>query len=109
VTYGCGTQQARAGIISHTFYNRNDTRQRFTAGYAEGRRPVLWALMIFTGWAFRRRIRGQGLGKKLMDLAEQYIRNAGGRLFIVETSGRESYRPTRTFYERIGYTPAGKS
>jgi ribosomal protein S18 acetylase RimI-like enzyme len=51
---------------------------------------------------------GQGLGKKLMDLAEQYIHDAGGRLLVVETSGRESYQPTRAFYERIGYTLAAK-
>jgi D-alanine-D-alanine ligase len=49
---------------------------------------------------------GQGLGRKLMDHAEEQIRAAGGRLYIVETSGRESYLPTRAFYERIGYTVA---
>jgi len=41
-----------------------------------------------------------------MDFAEQKIRDAGGRLYIVETSGRESYLPTRKFYEKIGYTIA---
>jgi D-alanine-D-alanine ligase len=49
---------------------------------------------------------GQGLGRKLMDFAEEQIRTGGGRLYIVETSGRESYLPTRAFYERIGYTIA---
>jgi ribosomal protein S18 acetylase RimI-like enzyme len=49
---------------------------------------------------------GQGLGRRLMDFAEEQIRAAGGRLFIVETSGREIYLPTRAFYERIGYTIA---
>lgn len=49
---------------------------------------------------------GLGLGRKLMDFAEEKIRDAGGRLFVVETSGRDSYLPTRTFYERIGYTIA---
>ncbi len=49
---------------------------------------------------------GLGYGKKLMEFAENQIRSAGGRLYIVETSGRESYLPTRAFYERIGYTAA---
>jgi len=49
---------------------------------------------------------GLGYGKKLMEFAESSIRNAGGRLYIVETSGRESYLPTRAFYEKIGYTAA---
>jgi D-alanine-D-alanine ligase len=47
---------------------------------------------------------GKGYGRKLMDFAEEQIRSAGGRLYIVETSGRESYLPTRAFYEKIGYT-----
>lgn len=49
---------------------------------------------------------GCGLGRRLMDFAEEQIRNGGGRLYIVETSGRENYLPTRAFYERIGYTIA---
>ncbi len=49
---------------------------------------------------------GKGYGRKLMEFAEEQIRAAGGRLYIVETSGRESYLPTRAFYERIGYTQA---
>jgi D-alanine-D-alanine ligase len=49
---------------------------------------------------------GQKLGRKLMDFAEEQIRIGGGRLYIVETSGRETYLPTRAFYERIGYTIA---
>lgn len=49
---------------------------------------------------------GKGYGRKLMDFAEAKIRDNGGRLYIVETSGRESYLPTRAFYERIGYIHA---
>jgi D-alanine-D-alanine ligase len=49
---------------------------------------------------------GQGLGRKLMDFAEEKIRSTDGRLFVVETSGRDSYLPTRAFYERLGYTIA---
>jgi D-alanine-D-alanine ligase len=49
---------------------------------------------------------GRGLGRRLMDFAEEQIRTAGGRLYVVETSGREIYLPTRAFYERIGYTIA---
>jgi hypothetical protein len=41
-----------------------------------------------------------------MAFSEEKIRTGGGRLYIVETSGRESYLPTRAFYERIGYTIA---
>ena len=46
---------------------------------------------------------GKGVGKALTAFAEQAIRERGGRLFVVETSGRESYAPTRRFYEAQGY------
>ena len=44
-----------------------------------------------------------GLGRRLMDAAERDIRSRAGRLVVVETSSRDDYRPTRTFYESIGY------
>lgn len=44
-----------------------------------------------------------GAGRKLMTWAEDRIAEAGGRLVIVETSGRPLYHPTRSFYLRIGY------
>jgi ribosomal protein S18 acetylase RimI-like enzyme len=46
---------------------------------------------------------GKGIGRVLTAFAEQAIRDRGGRLFVVETSGRESYTPTRRFYEALGY------
>lgn len=46
---------------------------------------------------------GKGIGRVLTAYAEQLIRDRGGRLFVVETSGRESYTPTRRFYEAQGY------
>jgi len=46
---------------------------------------------------------GRGLGKKLMNFAEQQIRNKNGRLCVVETSGTDRYIPTRRFYEKLGY------
>jgi ribosomal protein S18 acetylase RimI-like enzyme len=49
---------------------------------------------------------GQGVGRTLTAFAEQAIRDQGGRLFVVETSGRESYTSTRRFYEALGYEQA---
>lgn len=45
---------------------------------------------------------GQGLGRKLMDKVLELIGAEGGRQFYIETSTREQYLPTRTFYERCG-------
>jgi D-alanine-D-alanine ligase len=44
-----------------------------------------------------------GVGLALMAHAEALIRQRGGRLVVVETSGRPDYEPTRRFYDRCGY------
>lgn len=45
----------------------------------------------------------QGIGNRLMSLAEEEIRSQEGRLVLAETSSRELYEPTRTFYRCLGY------
>ena len=49
-------------------------------------------------------IQGKGIGRQLMDAAETNIKNAGGRLVLVETSSKPGYEKTNLFYQRIGYT-----
>jgi D-alanine-D-alanine ligase len=51
---------------------------------------------------------GRGIGRALTVFAEQAISDRGGRLSVVETSSREAYRPTRRFYEALGYREAGR-
>ena len=51
---------------------------------------------------------GRGIGWALTAFAEQAIADRGGRLFVVETSSRETYAPTRRFYEALGYREAGR-
>jgi D-alanine-D-alanine ligase len=46
---------------------------------------------------------GKGLGKKLLCEAEERIRKEGGRRVYIETSSRDQYVPTRSFYLRCGY------
>jgi GNAT superfamily N-acetyltransferase len=48
--------------------------------------------------------RGSGIGRRLMMEVERLIGAAGGKRIYVETSSRDQYKPTRTFYERGGYT-----
>jgi D-alanine-D-alanine ligase len=49
---------------------------------------------------------GKGIGRLLMEYAEERIRRLGGRLVVVETSGRAIYDATRAFYLRVNYTEA---
>ncbi len=47
--------------------------------------------------------RGQGLGTMLLRKSEQAIGKRGGTRVYIETSSRELYLPTRTFYLHNGY------
>jgi len=46
---------------------------------------------------------GKGLGSALLAYAEDKIREAEGRLVIIETSSQPSYEKTRRFYLNHGY------
>jgi len=47
--------------------------------------------------------RGLGIGKTLLESAENAICQAGGKLILVETSSKPSYLNTRRFYLKNGY------
>ncbi len=51
---------------------------------------------------------GRGIGRALTVFAEQAIAQRGGRLLVIETSGRETYHPTRQFYLAMGYHEAAR-
>jgi ribosomal protein S18 acetylase RimI-like enzyme len=48
-------------------------------------------------------LRGRGIGRELLRRTEALIAQNQGRRVYVETSARDQYRPTRSFYERCGY------
>jgi D-alanine-D-alanine ligase len=62
---------------------------------------IYW-IGVAPGW------QGRGIGRALTDFAERAISERGGRLMVVETSGRETYLPTRRFYEALGYREAAR-
>jgi len=46
---------------------------------------------------------GKGIGKRLMEESESAILKIGGRRIYVDTSSRDQYKPTRSFYVNCGY------
>jgi ribosomal protein S18 acetylase RimI-like enzyme len=46
---------------------------------------------------------GKGVGGALLTYAEDKIREAGGRLIVIETSSQTSYVKSRRFYSNHGY------
>ncbi len=47
--------------------------------------------------------KGKGLGSALLTYAEDRIKEAGGRLIIIETSSQAGYERTRRFYQKHAY------
>lgn len=50
---------------------------------------------------------GQGVGKALLAFVEDHVREAGGRMVIIETSALPPLARTREFYRLRGYTECG--
>ena len=50
--------------------------------------------------------RRRGLGRALMAHVVDQVRQEGGRLLVAETSAKESYRGTITFYQRLNFQEA---
>ena len=56
--------------------------------------------------AVSRQIQAKGVGGKLLKFVEDDIRNAKGRLLMLETSGLPNYELTRKFYVKNHYEEA---
>jgi len=96
-------ERLKRGTSSGYYFIFADLRDR-TMGYAcygpiactVGSYDLYWI-------AVHRDYQGRGLGRILTEMAERLIATAGGRRIYVETSGRDQYLPTRTFYEHRDY------
>jgi D-alanine-D-alanine ligase len=49
-----------------------------------------------------------GAGAALMAEVERQLNERGARMVVVETSSRDDYAPTRSFYHKRGYTEAAR-
>ena len=53
--------------------------------------------------AVKKELHGAGLGSQFLTYVEDYLKQSGHRLLIVETSGLSEFELTWKFYERCGY------
>lgn len=51
--------------------------------------------------------RGKGVGGELLKRFEEYVVKKGAKKIVLETAGRDLYKPTRDFYEKYGYREEG--
>lgn len=47
--------------------------------------------------------RGKGIGVKVLEETKNEVQKLHGRMLIAETSTKEQYKPTRSFYEKNGF------
>ncbi|MBN2236002.1 MAG: GNAT family N-acetyltransferase [Bacteroidales bacterium] len=79
-------------------------RNKQTLGYScYGKVPGTKTSYALYWIAVDSKFRNQGLGKILLKETENDIFDQGGTGIYVETSSRELYIPTRTFYEKNDY------
>jgi ribosomal protein S18 acetylase RimI-like enzyme len=50
---------------------------------------------------------GRGIGDQLLRFVEGRVREAGGKLLLIETSSTPALEPTRQFYAKRGYAECG--
>lgn len=48
-------------------------------------------------------IQSMGTGSRMMVFIENYLKESGHRILIVDTSGTDDFKLTRRFYEKLGY------
>lgn len=74
-------------------------RENRTVGYTcFGPVPGTIASFDLYWIAVHENLRGSGIGKQLLERSEQAIHRLGGRRIYIETSSRDKYIPTRSFY-----------
>lgn len=91
--------------IIYTYENeKRAANQSSVGGYiCYGKRPLTdWTYDLY--WiAVDPNIHGKGLGSKLVKHMEEDLKSAGGKLILIETSGKAEYENERKFYIKNGY------
>lgn len=72
--------------------------------HCTGKRPLTDAVYDLYWIAADPEATVKGIGKKLLEHAEEFVRQSRGRWLIAETSSRQSYTRTRNFYLRNNYS-----
>ncbi|AFN75060.1 acetyltransferase, gnat family [Melioribacter roseus P3M-2] len=75
------------------------------AGYhCIGRRPLTDGVFDLYWIVVDKKFQNKGIGKKLLDHAEEFAINNNGRWILAETSSQDNYNETRNFYFRNNYS-----
>lgn len=83
---------------------RTAAHERRVVGYAcYGLTPLSDGVYDLYWIAVDPQRQGNGVGRALLRAVEREVLARHGRTLLIETGGKDSYAPTRSFYERAGY------
>lgn len=121
------TKEEVPGFVYDNFYPDGwDVRQKAdVTALLEGEPGTIWLAMadgVLAGYvgirfhpedhmgevcitAVAQRHRRQGVGRRLLEFAEQHIRAGGMKMIMVETVGDSGHAPARRAYEKFGFEP----
>ncbi len=86
----------------HIYVYEHDNK---IAGYhCTGRRPLTDGVYDLYWIVSDPASSGRGIGKRLLEHAEEFVRSNNGRWLLAETSSKESYTSTQNFYLRNNYS-----
>lgn len=100
--------EASRGSMAYRFLVAVDQRDTVLGYVCYGQVPMTSGTWDIYWIAVSRRFQRRHLGALLLRWAEEDIRSEGGRLILIETSTKPSYRSTRKFYQGMGYRVAAR-
>ena len=95
-----------ASDIEQTDYNVfvYEEEENIYGYYCTGKRPLTDAVYDLYWIAVDPESKKKGIGKELLNHAENFVLEKQGRWLLAETSSKESYEKTRNFYLRNNFT-----
>lgn len=108
VAVSLGEERLEKGLASGYHFLLAESAGKAVAFTCFGRIPCTDGSFDLYWIAVHNNFRGAGIGKELLTRTEQAMENLGGSRIYVETSSREQYRPTRSFYVSAGYQEAAR-
>ena len=91
--------------IIYVYENDGSAAQSNIGGYiCYGKRPLTdWTYDLY--WiAVDPNIHGKGIGSKLVNHMEEDLKSVGGKIILIDTSGKAEYENERKFYTKNGYS-----
>ena len=95
-----------ASDIEQTDYNVfvYEEEENIYGYYCTGKRPLTDAVYDLYWIAVDPESKKKGIGKELLNHAENFVLEKQGRWLLAETSSKESYEKTRNFYLRNNFS-----